>query len=213
MKTITDINQIDPNGTYTYADYLTWRFKERIELLWGKIFKMAPAPDTNHQVISGALFTEISIFLKRKTCKVFSAPIDVRLPILNEQGMENTVVQPDICVVCDLDKIDQRGIKGAPDIVVEIVSKNSVKKDLHEKYELYEKTGVKEYWIVQPGDNVLTIYVLEQGKYRPGKQLTLGDIATSSILHGLELDLNEIFQDTLKEPEVEYETKEIRLDP
>jgi Uma2 family endonuclease len=208
MGYITDINQLDLNKLYTYSDYLTWRFNERVELILGKIFKMSPAPQSQHQYISSALIVEIGSFLKRKPCKVFPAPFDVRLPIANKKGELNTVVQPDVCVICDSGKIDKKGCNGAPDLVVEIISENTVNRDLHEKYELYEKSGVKEYWIVHPNDKTLSIFLLDnEGKYVPSKPLTYGDIAESGVLPGLELDLNEVFQDLVKEAEEEYLAK------
>lgn len=212
---ITDINQLDLNKRYTYADYLTWRFKERVELIMGKIFQMSPAPKTDHQHISGIVFGELYNFLRKKSCKAFSAPFDVRLPH-NDQDSDDkteTVVQPDICVICDPEKIDENGCKGAPDLIVEVVSASSVRKDLHEKYDIYENAGVREYWIVQPRDKTLVIHGLNNGVYQPSRIMTIGDIAKSKVLQGFELNLNEVFQDVVKEPQEEYKVKEIRLDP
>src|SRR5690606_15636049 len=122
----------------------------------------------------------------------------------NFDDAEN-VVQPDICVICDPEKIDAKGCKGAPDIIIEIVSKSSVTKDLHEKYELYQQAGVREYWIIHPYDKTLSINVLdEHGVYRSGKLLTKGDMATSTVLPGLAIDLTDVFQDVVEEPEEEY---------
>jgi len=214
MKPITDFSQIDTAGTYTYADYLTWRFKERVELLWGKIFKMTPAPHTDHQQVSSVIHGNLFHFLKKKTCKVFAAPFDVRLPNENGEAGEksNNVVQPDICVICDLHKIDEKGCNGAPDLIVEIVSKSSVQKDLHEKYEIYEKYCVKEYWVVYPHDKSLTIFVLNsEGRYQPQKPLTRGDIAKSNILEGFEIDLDEVFRDIMEEPEDSFGEKIERI--
>lgn len=212
---ITDINQLDFSKRYTYADYLTWRFKERVELIMGRIFRMSPAPKSDHQLISTILSGEFYTFFKGKTCKVFSAPFDVRLPKNADDKDEQTetVVQPDICVICDPSKIDVKGCKGAPDLIAEIVSKSSVQKDLHEKYNLYESAGVKEYWIVHPNDKTLLIYILKNGTYHPSRIMTMGDVARSTVLPGFELDLNDVFQDVLKEPEEEYETNVKRLDP
>ena len=205
MKTITDLSQLDLSKQYTYADYLTWQIKERIELIMGKIFNMSPAPKAQHQYMSGIVFTAISVHLKKNKCKVFAAPFDVRLPIKNHRGEPNTVVQPDICVICDPGKIDRYGCNGTPDLIVEIVSDSSVKRDLHEKYDLYEQCGVAEYWIVHPNDKTLSVFLLnEQGKYVPSKPLTYGDIVQSAILPGLQLDLDEVFQNVVQEPEEGY---------
>jgi Uma2 family endonuclease len=202
MKTITDIRELDTNGSYTYADYLTWQFRERVELILGKIFKMSPAPSSTHQQISVAISTSIFTFLKRKDCKVYAAPFDVVLP--NITGILNTIVQPDITVVCDPKKITERGCEGVPDLIVEIVSKSSVTRDLHEKYGIYQQAGVREYWIVHPLDRSLVIFTLTEGKYQPSKPLTKGDIATSIVLPGFTLDLNELFVDLVEEVEEEY---------
>jgi Uma2 family endonuclease len=205
MRPITELNQLDLNKSYTYADYLTWQFQERVELIMGKIFNMSPAPKSQHQYISGKVFTAISVYLKGQKCKSFAAPFDVRLPVTNKKGEPDTVVQPDICVICDLAKIDEDGCNGAPDLIIEIVSKYSVTRDLHEKYDLYEKCGVQEYWILHPNDKTLTIFFLnKQGKYVPSKPLTYGDTPKSHVLPGLSIDLNEVFEDVVKEPEEGY---------
>jgi Uncharacterized protein conserved in cyanobacteria len=203
MSTITDINQLDLSKNYTYADYLTWSFQDRVELILGKIFKMSPAPTSKHQYSVSVLHGTIFNFLKGKPCKVFPAPFDVILPVT--PGISNTVVQPDISVICDLSKITKEGCNGAPDLVVEVISKSSVTRDLHEKYLMYEMAGVKEYWIVQPQDKTLVIFRLNAGgKYESSKPLTKGDIANSSVLQGLEIDLTELFVDIVNEPEEEY---------
>jgi Uma2 family endonuclease len=199
MKLITDIRQLDITKSYTYADYLTWQFNDRVELIMGKIFNMSPAPSSQHQHITVAISSSIYQFLRNKPCKVFSAPFDVLLP--DSSGVKNTVVQPDITVVCDPSKITKEGCNGAPDLVVEVISKSSVKKDLHEKYGIYEKVGVKEYWIVQPNDRSLIIFRLdESGHYLPSKPITKGDKATSTVLPGLEIDMDELFVDVVEEP-------------
>jgi Uma2 family endonuclease len=205
MRQITDLSQLDLNKTYTYADYLTWKIKDRVELIMGKIFNMTPAPKSQHQYISGVVFTSISVYLKQNKCKVFAAPFDVRLPIKNQRGEPDTVVQPDICVICDPAKIDRDGCNGTPDLIVEIVSDSSVKRDLHEKYDLYEQCGVTEYWIVHPNDKTISVFLLnEHGKYVVSKPLTYGDVVHSTVLPGLQLDLNEVFQNVVQEPEEGY---------
>lgn len=203
LKPITDINQIDLAKSYTYADYLTWKFQERIELIFGKIFKMSPAPTSQHQHISVVISSSMYNFVKGKQCKVFTAPFDVILPVA--AGISNTVVQPDITVVCDPSKITEQGCNGTPDLIVEVVSKSSITRDLHEKFGVYEQVGVKEYWIVHPIDRSLIIFVLDDtGKYQPSKPLTKGDIATSQVLPGLAIDLNELFVDVVEEQQAEY---------
>lgn len=200
---ITDISQLDPGKRYTYADYLTWRLKERIELIMGRIFRMSPAPSTEHQQIVSALHGNFYQYLKGKACRVFPSPFDVVLP--STSGALDTVVQPDVAVVCDLSKLTEKCCRGAPDLIVEVVSKTSVKKDLHEKYALYERAGVKEYWLVLPAERSVIVFALdESGVYRPAKPLTSGDRIISCVLDGLELDIDEIFPRLVEEPEEGY---------
>jgi Uma2 family endonuclease len=215
MKYITDINLLDPDKNYTYADYLLWRFKERIELIRGKIFRMSPAPSSGHQGIVTVLISAFHQFLKNKKCKVFPAPFDVRLPEYpGEQDQDTeTIVQPDITVICDPYKIDEKGCKGAPDLIVEVLSPNSVSKDLHEKFEVYEKARVREYWVVHPTEKTITAFILKNGKYETAKPLTVGDQISSVVIPGFALSLAEVFPESFKEPEPEYETKTRRLDP
>ncbi len=183
------------NGEYTYADYLKWTIEDRLELIKGKIFKMSPVPNLVHQRLSGDIHGIIWSFLRDKKCQVFSAPFDVRLPRKSRANEDIiTVVQPDICVVCDPGKLDDKGCIGAPDIVIEILSPGNSAKELRNKYEVYEESGVNEYWIVSPPQETLLIYLLENGKYKASRPLTTGDVATSEILPGFELDLDEVFK-------------------
>lgn len=204
MIPITDINQLDLTKSYTYADYLTWQFKERVELIMGKIFKMSPAPMSQHQYTLGVILTMMSNHVRDRSCHVFAAPFDVTLPITNEKGEPNTVVQPDLCVICNSEKITEKGCNGAPDLIVEILSKSSVMRDLHYKYELYERCGVREYWIISPNDKSMSIFYLEHGKYITSRPMTYGDQPESRVLQGLQIDLNEVFQDVVQEPEEGY---------
>jgi Uma2 family endonuclease len=205
---VTDFNQLDLSRQYTYADYLTWKFQERVELIFGKIFRMSPAPTSNHQYAVSVLHGTIFPYLKGKPCKVFPAPFDVILPI---EGVLNSVIQPDITIVCDPSKITMRGCEGTPDLIVEVISKSSVTRDLHEKYKLYEQAGVQEYWIVHPLDRTLIIFTLDADrKYQPSKPLTKGDRATSTIFPGLEIDLDELFADLVEEPKEGYYAAEVK---
>ncbi|MFN4082862.1 MAG: Uma2 family endonuclease [Bacteroidia bacterium] len=190
---------IDYGKTYTYADYLKITIEERFEIIKGKLFKMSPAPTRRHQGVSGVLFNELFNFIKRenctkKGCKVYDAPFDVRLAKRNAKDEEiTTVVQPDICVICDETKLDDAGCIGAPDIVVEILSKSNNRKELANKFEVYEENGVLEYWIVHPEEKTITIYELTNGKFIAGRMLTEGDIAKSKVLPGFELNIEEMF--------------------
>ncbi|MEL6698898.1 MAG: Uma2 family endonuclease [Bacteroidota bacterium] len=199
VNIVTDIQALDLNKSYTYADYLLWQFKERVELIRGCIFKMSPAPSMGHQEISTNLVGEIYQYLKRKTCKVFHAPFDVRLPLPESQmtGQKvDTVVQPDICVVCDPQKLDSRGCIGAPDWIIEILSKSTSNKDLNEKYDLYQNTGVKEYWIVHPAEGTIMTHTLqENGRYkRADKIYTHQDIISPAVFPELEIELKWVFR-------------------
>lgn len=147
-------------GNYSYADYLTWTVDEMIELIKGRVFKMNAAPKRLHQKISLQVAAELYQFLKGKTCQVYEAPFDVRLPARSTRNEDiHTVVQPDICVICDREKLDEAGCIGAPDLIVEILSKGNNKKELKYKYEVYEESGVKEYWIIHPEEHTLLIYI------------------------------------------------------
>ncbi len=190
------LSDLDFDKTYTYADYLTWTFEDRIELLNGKIFEISN-PIRLHQKLSGNIFYQVSKFLKGKACHVYFAPFDVRLSRKNASDESvTTVLQPDICVICDLSKLDDRGCVGAPDIVVEILSPGNNKKELRNKYEIYEEAGVQEYWIVWPDSQSFLKYTLDEtGKYIPSKVLTLGDEVTTPILPGFVLDLEEVFEE------------------
>ncbi len=168
-----------------------------VELFKGKVFKKAAAvPRRAHQWLSGGLFRVMSLFLKGKKCQAYIAPFDVRLPIKSKKDDKIfTVVQPDICVVCDLEKLDDRGCVGAPDLVVEVLSPGNKQVELQYKYEVYEESGVKEYWLVDPESQTLFIYTLIQGKYKPSRLMTSGDTAKSTVIKGFELDLNDYFSE------------------
>jgi Uma2 family endonuclease len=199
MDAITHVNEPDFNyvGTYTYADYLRWTIEERLELIKGKIFRMSPAPNRRHQSLSMRVANPIFNFLRGQKCQVYTAPFDVRLPRKSKRDEDIiTVVQPDICVVCDPAKLDERGCLGAPDIVVEILSPANNRKELKNKYEVYEESGVKEYWIISPSERTFFRYLLDDdGKFQPTHLLTAGDVVRTPVLPGLALDLEEVFAD------------------
>lgn len=190
------IDTLDLNGTYSYADYLKWRFKDRLELIKGKIFKMSPAPATRHQRISMRLSSEIFHLLKNRDCQVFAAPFDVRLPKFGTKSDKEiyTVVQPDISVVRDPRKIDDKGCLGAPDWIIEILFPGNTRKEMDNKFDVYEESGVREYWLVEPNDEVVFVYVLdEEGKYIGLKPSTVGQALTSITLPEFTIDLNQLF--------------------
>ncbi len=186
---------LDINGVYSYADYYSWKFEERVELIKGKIFPMSPAPNRFHQFIAGKLFLKIGNFLDKSPCQVYFAPFDVRLPIKGKKDEEIfAVLQPDLCVICDKTKLtDIRGCLGAPDIVVEILPPSNSKKELRYKYDVYEEFGVKEYWVVFPSVKVMMIYTLHNGKYVPSRLFSVEETIQSSVLPGLSITLTDIF--------------------
>ncbi len=186
---------LDMNATYTYADYFKWKFEERVELIKGRIFKMSPAPGRVHQEISTNLQGALFIYLQGHNCKLYSAPFDVRIPRKSKDDKDIlTVLQPDICVVCDLSKLDDKGCLGAPDLVIEILSPSNNKKELKNKYEVYEEAGVKEYWVVYPTEPGIMIHTLIDGKYVPSRMLVDG-AAASTVLSGFTVDVETLFKD------------------
>ena len=191
---ITNIDQLDlVNGIYTYADYLMWKIKDRVEILKGKIFKMSPAPAISHQSISFNLSGLFFMYFHNKPCKVFASPFDIVLK--NKDGKEDTVVQPDLCVVCDPEKLaDGKRCQGAPDLIIEILSPGNSKKEMLNKYELYEEAGVREYWVVRPDYKEITQFVLENNKYRTLPPVVEGTIIHSSIFPDLSLQTEDIFR-------------------
>lgn len=198
---LTDITQLDPNKRYTYADYLTWQFDEMVELIRGKVFRMSPAPGLSHQRVSGALHIQIGSYLSSKDCQIIAAPFDVRLPLPQHRQRPNkidTVVQPDLCIVCDPAKLDERGCNGAPDWIIEILSPATSQKDLNDKFEIYQFAGVREYWVAHPHEGTLLIYRLdENGRYQLLRQtpFTKGEKAPVFVFPGFEVDLDEVFGD------------------
>lgn len=180
---------------YTFADCLTWGEDERIEIINGEAVMMALSPATDHQLISGELFGQIHSYLKGKKCKVISAPFDVRLFEQDGDGPEDvdTVVVPDITVVCDPDKLDKHGCKGAPDMVVEILSPSTQRHDRLTKFNLYQRAGVREYWIVDPANRAVQSFVLEDGRYSVKEFGTAGDKLRVNVLEDCVIDLSEVF--------------------
>ncbi|HQF78737.1 MAG TPA: Uma2 family endonuclease [Spirochaetota bacterium] len=181
---------------YTYADYKKWEDDERWELIYGEAYNMSPAPTRTHQIISGNLFRKIGNYLEDKKCQVYAAPFDVRFVDRANQSDEDieTVVQPDIVVICDENKLDDAGCKGSPDIVIEILSLSTYKKDKFEKFYLYEKYGVKEYWIVYPGEKIVEIYKLTDGRYGEPDVYGIGDNITVGLFPNLNIDCNDVFK-------------------
>ena len=190
---ITSISQLDPNGSYTYADYLLWKFEERIELLRGKIHKMA-APSRRHQGISGNIHRLLSNALWKTPCKIYTAPFDVRLTRTKNDTQVKTVVQPDLSVICDATKLDDRGCSGPPDLIIEILSPGNSKTEMKDKFELYQEAGVLEYWMVSPIEKTVQVFKLnDEGIYIGLAPKVEDDMLSTPIIPNLEIDLMEIF--------------------
>ena len=193
---VTDISQLDLSKTYTYADYLTWRFQERVELIKGWIYKMSPAPKRLHQKVETAVSSRLWNHFEKKSCEVYQSPFDVRLIKKGNGDKEiTTVVQPDICVICDPDKLDERGCIGAPDLIIEVLSPSTIKKDNYEKFDLYQENEVKEYWLVNPEGRSLQIFHLENGKYKEFDTVEDKDeLITSKLFPELKFTTTDIFE-------------------
>ena len=180
-----------------YGDYQEWPDHERWELIDGIAYDMSPAPSRTHQKILGELHRQISTYLLDKTCDVYMAPFDVRFPEQDEKEEEiKTVLQPDISVICDPAKLDEKGCLGSPDLIIEIVSPATVQKDMREKLFIYEKFGVKEYWIIHPVDQILMVFKLLPGnKYGRPEIFSPLDQVKVGIFPDLTINLSTVFKD------------------
>jgi Uma2 family endonuclease len=190
---------LDESKRYTYADYLTWLDDKRRELINGFIHLMS-APNELHARIAynWGLWTGIFILKHKGKCRVYHAPFDVRLPKNNETEDDkiDNVVQPDICVICDLSKLDKKGCIGAPDLIVEVLSPSTFKKDWNHKFNLYEASGVREYWIVDPKGKKVNVFLLQpDGKYDSGTVYECNQKAPVRIFEGLKIDLKKLFEE------------------
>lgn len=194
---------LDLSKKYTYADYLGWAFDQTIELIRGRIRQMA-APLSNHQDSALNFANLLKNRLKGSPCKVYIAPFDVRLPKPKSHRRSDsdieTVVQPDICVVCDVSKIDRRGCLGAPDMVVEVLSKGTEERDYREKFEVYEESGVREYWIVSVENRSVLVYRLNTegdrfvADHRP---YVAGDRVPVGVIEDFSIQIDDIFEGLL----------------
>ncbi|MFZ1749775.1 MAG: Uma2 family endonuclease [Saprospiraceae bacterium] len=205
MKDYPDIPQNQPevvsepiveyNKVYTYGDYLKFEIDEMVEIIRGQIFKMSPAPRTNHQMINGNIYFRFRQKLLNYPCKIFNAPIDVVLPIENKKkNKSTTVVQPDICVICDPKIIQEKAVFGTPDFIIEIVAGKQVKKDTQIKYSVYEEAGVGEYWIVFADMRFVEVFILENGKFQRLNTFSEDDVIPVKTLSGIEISIDDIFE-------------------
>lgn len=182
---------------FTFSDYLAWDKKEHIEIIHGELFLMA-APSRIHQKVSMELSRQLANFLEGKTCEVYPAPFAVRL--FEQDGEEpkqvDTIVEPDISVICDQNKLDQYGCKGAPDLVIEVLSPSTQRHDQLVKLNLYQEAGVREYWIVDPESKTVRVMLLASDHtLRIHEVYTPKDIAKVHVLEGCFIELSKVFSE------------------
>jgi len=184
---------------YSYADYLSWPDEERWELIDGIPYDMSPAPSPVHQEVLVEISRQLGNYLIDMPCRVYVAPFDIRLAEKASSADDDTftVVQPDIVVVCDKRKIDERGCKGAPDICIEILSPSTAYKDMGKKLELYQRHGVKEYWIVNPETQSVMVYLYDNGMFAKPASYNCSEIFVSTAVAGLSLVLRDVFKDNI----------------
>lgn len=183
---------LEKESLYTFADCLTW--EEHAEIIDGNIVMMAP-PSRIHQEISGELFRQLANYLEGKKCRVYAAPFAVRLFEKDSDTPQDvrTVVEPDLSVVCDRSKLDEHGCKGAPDLVIEILSSSTRRHDRLVKLRLYQRAGVREYWIVDPETRSVMVFLLENGFLRLHEDYGREDVAKVSVLEGCFVELAKVF--------------------
>jgi Uma2 family endonuclease len=188
------MSPLPAENSYTYADLLMWDDDTRYELHYGQPVALA-SPSGEHQAVAGELYFQLRQYLSGKTCKAYFAPLDVRLFEQTEEPPEDvdTVVQPDLMVVCDPNKVDRRGIHGAPDLVVEILSDSTRRVDRLVKYQLYQRAGVPEYWIVDPAGKTVAVHRLQDGQYGSPDLYLAGDTVPVSVLEDCAIDLTQVF--------------------
>ena len=179
---------------YTFADVLTWEENERAEIINGEAVMMAP-PTTAHQLISGEIFRQLANYLEGKKCRVIPAPFAVRLFEKDGDSPDDvdTMVEPDISVICDRGKLDGKGCKGAPDMVVEILSPSTRRHDRLVKLGLYQRAGVREYWIVDPENRAVQVFTLTDGLLLPHEDYGREDVAKVNVLDGCFIELSKVF--------------------
>lgn len=182
---------------YTFADVLAWEENDRIEIINGEAVMMAP-PSRVHQEISGEIFRQLANYLEGKKCRVYAAPFAVRLFERDGEAPEDidTMVEPDLSVVCDSDKLDKHGCKGAPDMVIEILSPSTRRHDRLVKLGLYQRAGVREYWIVNPDEQTVQVFTQDDGgSLRLTEEYERGSVAKVNALEGCFIELGKVFHE------------------
>jgi len=184
------------NQRFTYKDYLTWPKTQPGEILKGVAYARSPAPSVQYLEVLGNLYLAFGNYLRNKQGRVFPFPFEVRLPENPEQKDEDiqTVVQPDLTVVCNEERLDEKGCKGAPDLIIEVLAENTLHRDLYIKLRLYEKAGVPEYWVVHPKDKTALVFILEGDTYNAPSLYRAEDEITVGVFPDLKISLKEIFR-------------------
>jgi Uma2 family endonuclease len=179
---------------HTYADYLTWSATHGDELINGAAYvREPPGPSLSHQGIVGELYRQAANALEGKPCRVFVAPFDLRLPKSTEEDDQvDTVVQPDVFIVCDLKKIDARGVRGAPDWIAEVLSPGTARHDRRVKLPVYERAGVREVWLIDPIGRTVSLHRLEAGHYGRATLLELKGQTPLTAVPGVTIDWNKV---------------------
>jgi Uma2 family endonuclease len=194
MAIINKWSQLDLSKKYTYANYLTWRFTERVELIKGYVHKIEPVPNVLHQKVSMKLSVILLNYTEKNKYNVFAAPFDVRLFKKSSADTKvTTVVQPDLCIICDENKLDDRGCVGAPDLIIEIVSPGNSKRELKTKFDLYEENNVLEYWVVHPTEKSIQQFVLIKNKFQLVHTFFEEDKMECKVFKGLVIRVKNIF--------------------
>ena len=180
----------------SYSDLLKWPENERYELYDGRPVALA-SPSIRHQEVLTALLLQIGQYLKGKPCKVFPAPCDLRLfeSIEDDPDHVDYVLQPDLMVVCDKEKIDQRGVRGAPNLVIEVLSESSRRYDMITKFSLYSRAGVPEYWIADPENQIVQVFKLEEGQYHAPDTYTSAASVPVGVLSDCVIELQQVFSE------------------
>ncbi|RSK55149.1 Uma2 family endonuclease [Bacillus canaveralius] len=183
-------------GNLTYADYLALDDDVRYEVIDGRVYNMSPAPTTKHQAVQRELLTEFNIYLRGKQCSVFGSPIDVCFADEdNDIKKIKEWVEPDLVVVCDKNKIQEKRIVGVPDLIIEILSNSTAKKDKIIKFNRYQRAGVKEYWIVDPSNENIDVYLLENGTFKHSGIYFRDDRIPVYLFEEFSIDLTNIFRE------------------
>lgn len=182
----------DNKGIYSFQDWLTW--EGAWELINGKAYNMSPAPTSIHQFIVGELHFSLRTFLQNQKCYVFVAPFDVFFSENEQYDTPDHVVQPDLSVICSKDQISKNGCHGAPSLIIEVLSPSTALKDFNEKFNLYQKYGVNEYWIVDPGNQTVHVYTLEDGSYQDRRLYTEEQMIQSKQFPELAIPFHQLFR-------------------